>query len=137
MKIKKDDYYISDESSDVNISSVKKMLSETYWANKRPLETIKKSINHSVCFSLYEKDQQIGFARVVTDYSTCAYLADVTISKEYRGKGLGKWFIETIVNDERWRDTLIMLGTKDAHKLYEQYGFRTSEALMKRPNKTK
>jgi len=137
MKIVKDDYFISDDASDVDIKSVKKLLSETYWANKRPLETIKKSINHSVCFSLYKKNQQVGFARIVTDYSTCAYLADVIITRECRGKGLGKWFVETIVNDERWRDTLIMLGTKDAHKLYEQYGFRNSECLMKRPNKAK
>ena len=137
MKIIKDDYYISDESSDVNITSVKKLLSKTYWAEKRSLECIKKSIKHSVCFSLFKKDQQIGFARIVTDYSTCAYLADVIIMKEHRGEGLGKWFIETIVNDERWRDTLIMLGTKDAHKLYKKYGFKNSESLMKRANKAK
>jgi ribosomal protein S18 acetylase RimI-like enzyme len=66
------------------------------------LDVIKKSIDHSVCFSLFKKNLQIGFARVVTDYSTFGYLADVIIDKEYRGRGLGKWFVETIVNDERW-----------------------------------
>lgn len=130
MKKIKDNYYITDESSEVDIKSVKKLLAKTYWAEKRSLAVIKKSINHSVCFSLYKDNQQIGFARMVTDYSTFGYLADVIIGEEHRGKGLGKWFVDTIINDKRWCGVFLMLATKDAHKLYEKYGFKNSERLM-------
>ncbi len=132
MKIIKDDCFITDASSDVNIESVKELLSRTYWAEKRPLDVIKKSIEHSVCFSLYKKGQQIGFARIVTDYSTFGYLADVIIAGEHRGLGLGKWFVENIINDERWCDIHLMLATKDAHGLYEKCGFRNSKRLMRK-----
>ena len=130
MKILMDDYYITDDSSAVNIAAVKGLLSKSYWAEKRTLKTIKESIKHSVCFSLYKKDKQIGFARMVTDYSTFGYLADVIIEEEYRGKGLGKWLVDTIINDKRWCGVFLMLATKDAHKLYEKYGFKNSERLM-------
>lgn len=106
MKISKNTYCITDESSAVNIKSVKQLLSKTYWAENRPLEIIEKSIKHSVCFSLYKKDIQIGFARVVTDYSTFAYLADVIIDEKHRGNGRGLWFVGNIVNDVRWRNLL-------------------------------
>jgi len=111
---------------------VKELLSKTYWAEKRPLDVIKKSIEHSVCFSLYKQGQQIGFARIVTDYSTFGYLADAIIAEEHRGLGLGKWFVQKIINDERWCDILLILATKDAHGLYEKYGFKNSEKLMMR-----
>ncbi len=132
MKIIKNDYFITDASSDVNIEFVKELLSKTYWAEKRSLDVITKSIEHSVCFSLYKKDQQIGFARIVTDYSTFGYLADAIIAEEYRGFGLGKWFVSTIINDERWCDIFLILVTKNAHGLYEKYGFNNSDKLMMR-----
>ena len=73
---------------------------------------------------------QIGFARVVTDYSTFSYLADVVIDKNYRANGLGKWFVEIIIEDKRWCNLLQLLATKDAHKLYEKFGFENSNELM-------
>jgi len=132
MKIIKNDYFITDVSSDVNIKFVEELLSKTYWAKKRPLEVIKQSIEHSICFSLYKQDQQIGFARMVTDYSTFGYLADAIIAEEHRGLGLGKWFVSTIINDKRWGNILLILATKDAHGLYEKYGFKNNEKLMMR-----
>jgi GNAT superfamily N-acetyltransferase len=82
-----------------------------------------KSIEHSLCFGVYQMDKQVGFARVVTDYTIFAYLCDVFILEEYQGQGLGKWLTETILDalDEagvRWT----MLATRDAHELYEEYG---------------
>ena len=130
MKISKDHYYITDETTDVNIDKVKELLSHSYWAENRPLDVIKKSIENSVCFSLYKADLQIGFARVVTDYSTFGYLADVIVEEEQRGNGLGKWLVETIVNDKRWDGKLLMLATLDAQGLYAKYGFKNSERLM-------
>jgi len=132
VKINKDDYYITDNSKEIDINFVTDILQTTYWAKGRPSDTIKKSIEHSICFSLFKNTKQIGFARVITDYATFGYLADVVIDKEYRNKGLGKWFVESIVNDKRWENSLLMLATKDAHKLYERYGFKNTTRLMER-----
>jgi GNAT superfamily N-acetyltransferase len=85
---------------------------------------IEKSLKHSLCFGVYENQTQIGFARVVTDHATFAYLADVFILESHRGHGLGRWLVQTILEHSdlqglrRW-----MLGTRDAHGLYAKFGF--------------
>ena len=119
------DYTISTDKSLLNLSVIHHYLSNvSYWAKGINEAQVRKVINHSLCFGVYDKEQQIGFARVVTDYVRMAYLADVFIVKEYQGKGLGKQLIETIMSYpdlaecSRW-----MLLTKDAHGLYQQYGF--------------
>jgi len=96
----------------------------------RPLEVVHRSIENSLSFGVYKGSEQIGFARVVTDYATFAWLADVFVLPEFRGQGLGKWLIGVIVVDHprllglrRW-----ILGTKDAHGLYAQYGFTPLQA---------
>ena len=132
MKVSRSEYAITDDPESVDFEAVAELLSKTYWAEHRPAATIRKSIEHSVCFSLFLRERQIGFARVVTDFATFGYLADVVIREDDRGNGLGKWFVETIVNDPRWRDLFLMLGTFDAHGLYEKYGFKTSDRLMGR-----
>lgn len=121
----KDQYVISDENARLNIAFVHRYLSEeSYWAKNIPYETVERSIQHSLCFGLYLQKQQIGFARLVTDRATFAYLADVFIIEEERGKGLSKWLMQAILNHpdvaglRRW-----MLGTRDAHELYKQFGF--------------
>ena len=101
-----------------------RFLSSSYWAENIPRVTVDKSIDNSLCFGLLAGSRQIGFARVVTDTATFAYLADVFVLPEHRGAGLGKWLIECIVSHpelqglRRW-----MLGTRDAHGLYRQFGF--------------
>lgn len=98
---------------------------QSYWATDIPLEIVERSIAHSLCFGIYEHDKQIGFARVITDQATFAYLADVFVDENYRGIGLSKKLMEFILSvDEakvfrRW-----LLGTRDAHTLYEQFGFK-------------
>lgn len=97
---------------------------ESYWAKGIPQDVYFKSIENSLCFGVYFNDKQIGFARVITDYATFAYLADVFIDKRYRKKGLSKWLIQNIINHpelknlRRW-----LLATADAHQLYQQFGF--------------
>ena len=130
MKIIKNEYYITDKPSKVNVNLVIKMLSKTYWAKNRSSDIIKKSIQNSICFSLYKKEVQIGFGRIVTDHATFGFLADVIIDEKFRGKGLGKWFVDTIVRDQRWNKLFLILATKDAHSLYEKYGFKKDEILM-------
>lgn len=124
MEVKQGDFLISTDISRLDLSAIHSFLTESYWAEGIPIEIVKKSIENSLCFGLYEKDQQIGFARVITDYATFAYLADVFVLPSQRGNGLSKWLMQTIKAHpqlqglRRW-----MLATKDAHGLYKQFGF--------------
>jgi len=99
---------------------------DSYWARGIPVEVLQKAIANSMCFGVYKHNDQIGFARVITDNATFAYLCDVFILNNYRGLGLSKWLIQTIVNHpelqglRRWS-----LATADAHGLYKQFGFTT------------
>jgi GNAT superfamily N-acetyltransferase len=116
---------ISTDKEKLDIDSIHRFLSEdSYWAKGRSLETIKLSIENSLCFGVYVGDKQVGFARVITDYAIFAWVLDVFILDEYRGKGYGKMLMGAIVghdklqNLKRWG-----LGTDDAHGLYKQFGF--------------
>ncbi|WP_415888882.1 GNAT family N-acetyltransferase [Neptuniibacter sp. SY11_33] len=130
MKYVKGGFQIYDEREKVQLESVQALLKQSYWANARSLNVVKTSIENSVCFSLYKGDEQIGFARVVTDFASVAYLADVIIDEHYRHQGLGKWLTEVMVNDPRWNDKFKFLVTDDAHGLYTRLGFIGSEKLM-------
>lgn len=121
----KDDYLISTDPSLLEVDVIYNYLSgESYWAKNIPRHVVEKSIANSLCFGLYHHNRQIGFARLITDKATFAYLADVFIISEYRGKGLSKWLIQVIhahpelLGLRRW-----VLGTQDAHGLYEQFGW--------------
>ena len=124
-EVTNDEYLISDDSSRLDVPFIHNFLAnESYWAKNIPLATVEKSIANSLCFGLYHKQQQVGFARLVTDKATFAYLADVFIVPQYRGRGLSRWLIETIHAHallqtlRRW-----MLGTRDAHGLYKKFGW--------------
>ena len=110
----------------------------SYWGQGRAVETVRRSIENSLNFGLYLGELQIGFARVVTDYATFAWMADVFVLDIYRGRGLGKWLVEVIISHpelqkfRRW-----VLATKDAHELYRQFGFielKRPERWMERPD---
>ncbi len=128
------EYVISTDKPRIDLDAVHDFLANrSYWAKGRTLETIQRSIDNSVVFGLYAQDstgasRQVGFARVVTDYATFAWLCDVFVSEASRGHGLGKWLIECVVshpelqNLKRW-----LLATRDAHGLYAQYGFTVVE----------
>ncbi|MFC6101102.1 GNAT family N-acetyltransferase [Olivibacter domesticus] len=126
--MKKDNLYISTDKSLLDINLIYHYLSlESYWAKGRSKETIEKSIQHSLCFGIYDNtNKQLGFARVVSDYAVFAWLMDVFVLDDYQGKGLGKQLINAVVNHQdlqglkRWG-----LGTKDAHSLYEKFGFQS------------
>lgn len=121
----RDDYVISTDNDQLDIPFIHKFLSTTaYWSQGRSLAIVERSLNNSLNFGLYKSTRQIGFARVVTDYSTFAWLADVFVLPEHRGQGLGKWLIEVITSHaelqglRRW-----VLATRDAHELYRKFGF--------------
>ncbi len=123
MEDRRGSFRLSSRKEDLDIPIIQEWLnSESYWAKERSLETVKKSIDNSLCIGLYDSERQIGFARIVTDYATFAWLCDVFIIKEYQGQGLGKWLIQAITADPVLRKLRMFLGTRDAHGLYERYG---------------
>ena len=119
------EYLISTDNHRLNIPLIHDFISnQSYWGQGRKIEIVELALNNSLNFGLYKNAEQIGFARVVTDYCTFAWLADVFIVEGFRGQGLSKWLMEVIMthpqlmNMRRW-----VLATKDAHGLYEQFGF--------------
>jgi GNAT superfamily N-acetyltransferase len=117
-------YLISTDKARLDIHFIHKALSlSSYWAEGRSLDTVKKSLEHSLCFGIYADGQQVGFARVVTDYATFAWLCDVFVLASHQGQGLGKQLVETIVAHRELQDLdIFLLATRDAHELYRRYG---------------
>ena len=125
MQWKQDNYRISTEKRELNIDLIHQYLSHSYWAEGIKKDLIIKSISGSLCFGLYDKSRQIGFARVVTDKATFAHLMDVFVIDGYQAKGLGKWLLQCICEcDDLQGLRRFTLGTHDAHGFYEQFGFR-------------
>lgn len=125
METYREEFTISTDRSRLDAEMIHKFLSEeSYWAANRTRKQTLTAIENSICFGVYHGSRQIGFARVVSDKATFAYVGDVFIIQEFRGRGLSKWLMETIVahpdlqNLRRW-----VLATRDAHALYEQFEF--------------
>ena len=125
---------ISDDKSKFPVEKAIELLHTTYWAENRDPEVIRKSIENSIVFGVYNEDSLIGMARVISDFATTFYIADVIIDEKYRGKGLGKKLISTIMSDERFSSLFGILVTRDAHGLYEHFGFKrdTERAMTRR-----
>jgi len=117
------EYEISTDPERLDLEAIVRLLRTTYWAAQRPREVIEKSIRHSLCFGLYWRGTQVGFGRVVTDWATFAWICDVIIDAAHRGGGLGKRFVEEIVTHPEIAGIRQLLATKDAHTLYEKFGF--------------
>jgi GNAT superfamily N-acetyltransferase len=124
MELKQGNFELSTDKNRMQIDVIYRFLQKSYWANKRSIEVIKKSIENSLSFGIFAGERQVGFARVITDYSTFAWIADVFIDEEFRGQGLSKWLMQSMLchpdlqGMRRW-----VLATKDAHTLYSQFGF--------------
>ncbi|HEX6846159.1 MAG TPA: GNAT family N-acetyltransferase [Chitinophagaceae bacterium] len=124
MNFDKEGFTISTEKNKLDINVIHSFLNRTYWAEGITIETIRRSIEGSLCFGVFDHDKQIGFARMITDKATFAYLADVFIIEEYRGRGLSKWLMSVIMSHPDLQNLRRMiLVTKDAHGLYKQFGF--------------
>lgn len=120
----KDTYCISTDREKLDTAYIHQFLSGSYWAENIPIEIVKRSIEHSMCFGVYADKQQVGFARVVTDYATFGYLADVFIDEAYRGRGLSKWLMEVIMEHPQLQGFRTWhLATLDAQGLYARFGF--------------
>jgi GNAT superfamily N-acetyltransferase len=130
-------YTVSDDPDRLDVAAIHAYLTGSYWAAGIPRAVVEKSIAHSLCFGLYDGDgRQVGFARVVTDRATFAYLGDVYVLEAHRGRGLSKFLMECIdAHPELAGLRRFMLVTADAHGLYAQFGFRAParpERLMER-----
>lgn len=117
-------YSISDDKNLLQIEVIHNYLKHAYWCEGIPKEIIQRSIDGSMCFGIYHNNIQMGFARVISDKATFAYLADVFILETHRGQGLSKRLMEFILSHPDLQELRgWFLGTKDAHGLYEQFGF--------------
>ena len=133
------DYLISTDRSRLDVELIHDFLSRTsYWASGRTLEVVQRSIKNSLAFGIYKENDQVGFARVVTDYATFAWVADVFVLAEHRGRGLSKWLVGVMLSHPRLQGfRRWVLATKDAHALYTRFGFiplHRPERWMERPD---
>jgi GNAT superfamily N-acetyltransferase len=129
------EFLVSTDPRRLDLHVVHDFLTNCYWAKGIPLEVVERSVKHALCFGIYDgSGAQVGFARVVSDFSTVAYLGDVFVLESHRGHGLGKWMMECIMQHpalegmRRW-----ILVTRDAHGLYQQFGFtplKSAERFM-------
>lgn len=122
-------FRISTNNDELDLNVIYQFISTSYWAQGIPKSTLEKAVLNSFCFGVFESSgSQVGFARLITDKATFAYLADVFILESHRGIGLSKWLVKTIVEHPDLQDLRRMvLATRDAHGLYSQYGFKPIE----------
>ena len=122
------DYEINDDKSQLQLKAIHDMLKDTYWCKGIPEKTVALAIEGSLCFGIYKNKEQVGFARIITDKATFAYLCDVIIHEKHRGQNLSKKLMKVILNHPSLQGLRrICLATKDAHGLYEQFGFKVTE----------
>jgi GNAT superfamily N-acetyltransferase len=124
MTVSKDQYYITTDQSKFDIDFIHGFLSSSYWAAGITKDIVTRSIAGSLCFGVFIGNKQIGFARMITDKATFAYLADVFMDEQSRGKGLSKWLMKIIIEHPDLQGLRrILLATRDAHELYKKFGF--------------
>jgi GNAT superfamily N-acetyltransferase len=124
-------YELSTDPARLDVDAIHAYLTRSYWSPGIPIETVKRAARNSLCFGLYERagGRQVGLTRVVTDHATFAYLCDVYVLEEHRGKGLSKWMMrEVMAHPALTGARRAMLGTRDAHGLYARYGFSAPPA---------
>lgn len=124
-QVRKDSYLISTDKSRLELDVIYNFITKSYWAKGRSQEVIKRTIENSICFGVYENGRQIGFARVVSDRAIMAYIMDLFILESHRARGLSKWLMECILNHPELREVRRwVLNTRDAHGLYARFGFQ-------------
>ena len=121
---KRGEYSLSGAREDQQVDRIHAYLSRSYWAKGLPLETVARSVENSLCVGVFAGGEQVGLARVVTDRATFAYLCDVYVLEEHRGKGLASWMLSALAAHPDLQGLRrFMLATRDAHALYERHGF--------------
>lgn len=135
---RRENLLISTDPDLLDLEAICDFLSRAYWAQGRPREKIELSLKNSLAFGIYDGIRQIGLARVVTDYATVAWLCDVFIHEDYRGRGIGKWLMASLISHPQLKGLRrFLLATRGAHGLYSQFGFTSMnnpERWMERLN---
>jgi len=130
------DILVTTDPARLDLAAIHEFLSGSYWAKGIPREVVERSIRHSICFGAFDGGRQVGFARVISDRATFAYVADVFVVDSHRGRGIGKRIMAGITSHPDLQDLrLWTLFTRDAHGLYRQHGFREArypDRLMER-----
>lgn len=127
------EFVLTDNVDQLDLDRTFALLNATYWGERRPRHVVDSMVRHSLCFILSRDSLQIGFARAVTDYTVFSWIADLVIEEPYRGRGLGQWMMACIAAHPVISRTQMVLQTRDAHGLYEKYGFVRNTALMSTP----
>jgi GNAT superfamily N-acetyltransferase len=123
--LQRGDYAITTDATCMDVTAIHAYLSRSYWSPGIPLQLVQRAIDHSLCFGLLHRGEQVGFARVISDRASFAYLADVYVLEAHRGQGLSKWLIEVVRNHPDLQGLRrFLLSTRDAHSLYRQFGFK-------------
>jgi GNAT superfamily N-acetyltransferase len=135
MNVERNGFLVSTDPGLLDVDFISRSLNNTYWAKNRPRGAIDESIKNSLCFGVYEQSsrRQVGFARVVTDKVTFSWICDVFIDEGHRGKGLGKWLMACVTAHPYVNNVRSILGTLDAHGLYEKFGYVRSEQMKRQP----
>jgi GNAT superfamily N-acetyltransferase len=118
------EFQISTDKTLISVERVCELLTQTYWAQHRSQATVAETLKNSICIGSYLQGKMVGFARVVTDYATMYWLCDVVVDEAYRGRGLGKKLVKWITGLADLQGMFGILATRDAHGLYEKYGFK-------------
>ena len=126
-------FRLTDDKTCLDLEAICELLAQTSWAAGRPRRTMEQAIQHSVCLGLFLGDRQIGFARAVTDQATFAWICDVIIHPDHRGKGLGQWMVKCLLDHPQLQTRSQVLATNDAHGLYERFGFKRTEYMRRGP----
>ncbi|MBT3337251.1 MAG: GNAT family N-acetyltransferase [Anaerolineae bacterium] len=130
MEVLYQDYLITDDKKLISPQAVKTLLDGSYWAPDRSIELIEKTIRNSICVGVFDEEELVAFARVVTDKAVFAWIADVIVNEAHRGKGVGKEIVQFIQDHPDIPAHSQLLRTRDAHGLYERYGFSKNDNIM-------
>jgi len=126
VEVERGEYRISTDPVRLDVAAIQAYLTRSYWAQGIPLETVERALRNSLCFGLYHREVQVGLARIISDYATFAYLCDVYVLEDYRGKGLGKWLLDYVMLHPQLQNLRrFSLATRDAHDLYRRFGFQS------------
>jgi N-acetylglutamate synthase-like GNAT family acetyltransferase len=128
---RREDYLLTDDARRTDLDAICALLQTTYWADDRSREVIEKSLRHSTCLHLLHEGKQVGLIRGVTDHATFTWVCDVIVHPEHRGRGLGKWLMKCFLEHPELQTISHHLCTKDAHSLYEAFGFQRIEAMRR------
>lgn len=129
IEVRQDEYLISTDPAKLDATAVHGFLVTCYWCAGIPKGIVEKALANSLCFGLYHQGKQVGLSRVVTDYATFAYLCDVYVLEEHRGKGLGHWMVECVMTHPELQNLRrFTLATRDAHGVYAAFGFTAPKA---------